>query len=137
SSRRQAPREQLPACETGRVRRLLTLGLFAAVLAGCGGGPHPAATPALRTTQPKKVTSHPAQRLVSALRLPLVRSRILPGYLLVADRNNDRVLLLSPSRRIVWRKTGLHEPDDAFFTLGFSGIITNEEFDDTLTQLEL
>jgi outer membrane protein assembly factor BamB len=119
------------------VGRLLTLGLFAAVLGGCGGGPHSAATPALRATQPKKATSHSAQRLVSALRLPLVRSRILPGYLLVADRNNDRVLLLSPSRRIVWRKTGLHEPDDAFFTPGFDGIITNEEFDDTLTQIEL
>ena len=75
--------------------------------------------------------------LVSALRLPLVRSRILPGYLLVADRNNDRVLLLSPDGRIVWRRAGLREPDDAFFTPGYRGIITNEEFDDTLRQISL
>jgi len=74
---------------------------------------------------------------VSALRLPLVHSRILPGYLLVADRNNDRVLLLSPDKRIVWRRGGLREPDDAFFTPGYGGIITNEEFDDTLSQISL
>jgi len=56
---------------------------------------------------------------------------------LVADRNNDRVLLLSPNGRIVWRREGLHEPDDAFFTPGYRGIITNEEFDDTLRQISL
>jgi len=50
----------------------------------------------------------------------------LPGYLLVADRNNDRVILLSPGRRIVWRRGGLREPDDAFFTPGYRGVITNE-----------
>jgi hypothetical protein len=62
---------------------------------------------------------------------------VLPGYLLVADRNNDRVLLLSPSRRIVWRRGGFHEPDDAFFTPGFRGVISNEEFDQTLTETSL
>ncbi|TML19153.1 MAG: hypothetical protein E6G28_12650 [Actinobacteria bacterium] len=66
-----------------------------------------------------------------------MRSRILPGYLLVADRNNDRVILLSPGRRIVWRRGGLREPDDAFFTPGYRGVITNEEFDDTLAQISL
>jgi hypothetical protein len=71
------------------------------------------------------------------LRLPVVRSRILPGYLLVADRNNDRVILLSPDRRIVWQRTGFRQPDDAFFTPGYRGVITNEEFDETLTQISL
>ena len=76
-------------------------------------------------------------RLVSPLRLPLVRSPVLPGYLLVADRNNDRVLLISPSGRVVWHRAGLREPDDAFFTPGYRSIITNEEFDDTLRQISL
>jgi hypothetical protein len=74
---------------------------------------------------------------VSALRLPLVRSRILPGYLLVADRNNDRVILVSPDRRIVWERSGLRQPDDAFFTRGYRGVITNEEFANTLMQVSL
>jgi hypothetical protein len=66
-----------------------------------------------------------------------VRSRTLPGYLLVADRNNDRVLLLSPRKRVVWKVRGLSEPDDAFFTPGFRSVITNEEFADTLTEISL
>jgi len=77
------------------------------------------------------------RRRVSVLHLPLVSSRILPGYLLVADRNNDRVLLISPDKRVVWSRGGLRQPDDAFFTPGYGGIITNEEFDDTLVQVSL
>jgi len=72
-----------------------------------------------------------------ALGLPPVHSRAVPGYVLIADRNNDRVLLVSPSKRIVWQATGLRGPDDAFFTPGYRSIITNEEFDDTLTELRL
>ena len=78
-----------------------------------------------------------AAGLVSTLRLAPVRSRILPGYLLVADRNNNRVILLAPDRRIVWQRTRFRQPDDAFFTPGYRGVITNEEFADTLTQVSL
>ena len=74
---------------------------------------------------------------MSPLRLPTVESRILPGYLLVADRNNGRVILLSPDKRIVWQRGGLREPDDAFFTPGYRSVITNEEFDDTLAEVSL
>jgi hypothetical protein len=72
-----------------------------------------------------------------ALGLPPVRSRVVPGYVLIADRNNDRVLLVSPSKRIVWQATGLRGPDDAFFAPGYRSIITNEEFDDTLAEMSL
>jgi outer membrane protein assembly factor BamB len=47
------------------------------------------------------------------------------------------VLLLSPDKRIVWHVNGLSQPDDAFFTPGFKTVITNEEFDDTLTEISL
>ncbi len=119
------------------MRRVVALVVCAAVVAGCGTHAHQAAT-----TRSSTVSSSPREhvakpRLVSPLRLPLVRSRILPGYLLVADRNNDRVILLSPDRRIVWQRAGLQQPDDAFFTPGYRGVITNEEFDDTLTQISL
>jgi outer membrane protein assembly factor BamB len=118
------------------VKRSLLLGLCAFVLAGCGDHARQSSHP----TSPKRgdaTARSSTTHLVSALRVPLVRSRILPGYLLVADRNNNRVLLLSPHGRIMWRRVGLREPDDAFFTPGYRGIITNEEFDDTLRQISL
>jgi hypothetical protein len=61
----------------------------------------------------------------------------VPGYVLVADRNNNRVLIISPAKKIVWAATGLRGPDDAFFTPGYRSVITNEEFNDTLTELSL
>ena len=112
---------------------MVVVGLCIAGLSGCGGHAQTAPPSATRVQRPSRLST----QLVSVLRLPRVRSRILPGYLLVADRNNDRVLLLSPNRRIVWRRRGLHEPDDAFFTPGYRGVITNEEFDETLTEISL
>jgi hypothetical protein len=61
----------------------------------------------------------------------------VPGYVLIADRNNNRILIVSPSKRVVWARTGLRGPDDAFFTPGFRSILTNEEFNDTLTEVSL
>jgi hypothetical protein len=122
------------------VRRLLALGLFAFafVLAGCGAGSQQASPASGKAKQTTSAARPPkTEPLVSALRLPLVRSPVLPGYLLVADRNNDRVLLLSPDKRIIWHTGGLRQPDDAFFTPGFGSVITNEEFDDTLAQVSL
>jgi outer membrane protein assembly factor BamB len=72
-----------------------------------------------------------------ALRLPPVAAGPLPGYLLIADRNNNRTLIVSPSGRVVWHYDALRGPDDAFFTPGWHSIITNEEFNDTLTQVSL
>jgi hypothetical protein len=121
------------------VRRVLLLGAAVLLLPGCGAGSK--RTDAPRTTAAKQaqhvLRSPSTSRLVSVLRLAPVRSRVLPGYLLVADRNNDRVILLAPDRRIVWQRTGFKQPDDAFFTPGYGGVITNEEFDDTLTQVSL
>jgi hypothetical protein len=61
----------------------------------------------------------------------------VPGYVLIADRNNNRILLVSPSKRVVWARAGLRGPDDAFFTPGFRSVLTNEEFNDTLTEISL
>ena len=56
---------------------------------------------------------------------------------MIADRNNNRVLVVSPSGRVVWSFSDLRGPDDAFFTPDWSSIITNEEFNDTLRQVAL
>ena len=79
-----------------------------------------------------------AMLLVTPLGLPPVPADSpIPGYLMIADRNNNRVLIVSPTKRIVWRDGALRGPDDAFFTPGYQSIITNEEFNDTLTEVSL
>ena len=61
----------------------------------------------------------------------------LPRPLMIADRNNNRVIVVTPGKQILWTVTGLHQPDDAFFTPGGRSVITNEEFNDTLTEVAL
>jgi outer membrane protein assembly factor BamB len=124
------------------VRRALAALLLAAVAAGCSGARH--RNESVTTSSKRLHVRHvrgvrhrvetPAGR---ALGLPPVHSRVVPGYVLIADRNNNRVLMVSPSKRIVWQAIGLHGPDDAFFTPGYRSIITNEEFNDTLTEVSL
>jgi hypothetical protein len=73
------------------------------------------------------------------LGLPPVARGPVPGYVLIADRNNDRLLLVSPTKRIVWKfpqpgvpvGSSFHDPDDAFFTPGYKQISINEEYNQT------
>jgi len=60
----------------------------------------------------------------------------LPGYLLIADRGNNRILVVNPAGRIVWRfptpadvAAGriLHFNDDTFVEPGGRSLIANEE----------
>jgi hypothetical protein len=81
------------------------------------------------------------------LGLPPLRGRSpLPGYLMIADRDNDRIIVVSPGKRVVWRfprRGDLRRgqrfagPDDAFVTPGGRMIITNEEFSDTIVRISL
>lgn len=66
------------------------------------------------------------------------------GDLLIADRGNNRLLLVNAAKRILWRypspnrpapKGGFYFPDDAFFTQHGTGIITNEENNNTIVRL--
>jgi hypothetical protein len=121
------------------VRLAFLLTLVALTSAACSSSR--LATPT-RTAEPAKAASAsrhpramgPAQR---ALGLPPVAKGPVPGYLLIADRNNNRILIVSPSKRVIWTRSGLRGPDDAFFTPGFRSILTNEEFNDTLTEISL
>jgi outer membrane protein assembly factor BamB len=119
-------------------RAVAALGL---ALAAAGCSSHSNATSTVTSTattqQARQRLRAKPRLLVSPLGLPRVHSRLVPGYLLIADRNNNRVLLVSPSKQVVWRDSSLIGPDDAFFTPGFRTIITNEEFHDTLVELSL
>jgi hypothetical protein len=85
-----------------------------------------------------------ARRLLD---LPAVTKRSpLPGYLLIADRDNNRLVVVSPTKRVVWsfpRRGDLRAarrfrgPDDAFLTPSGRAIITNEEFSDTIALVRL
>jgi DNA-binding beta-propeller fold protein YncE len=122
--------------------------LLALAAAGCGSDRDPpAASPAsghpAKATTPhraKPAPRGPAQRLLG---LPPVRKSPVPGYLMIADRNNNRILLVSPQKKVVWRFPGpagpgasFSGPDDAFFTPGYRRIITNEEFNDAVAQID-
>jgi len=64
----------------------------------------------------------------------------LPGFLLIADRGNDRILLVDGKKRILWRYPApgstpvfpFTYDDDAFFADRFRAIITNQEDQQTI-----
>jgi outer membrane protein assembly factor BamB len=66
------------------------------------------------------------------------------NQLLVADRGNDRVLLLDDTGKILWRypapgraapRGGFYFPDDAFFIHHGTAIISNQEDNHTIVEL--
>jgi hypothetical protein len=93
------------------------------MLAGCGSSTPPRPDPT--TTVHRAVAHVRTDPAWVALHLPPVAAGPLPGYLLIADRNNNRTLIVSPSGRVVWHYDALRGPDDAFFTPGWHSIVTN------------
>ena len=71
---------------------------------------------------------------------PAASSARLPGYLLIADRGNDRVLLVNQAKQVLWAypgpNGGMSMPfrfdDDVFFGPGYKTIISNQEQQDTI-----
>jgi hypothetical protein len=120
---------------------LLGAGLLAGGCASGGSGSAAATTgPAhagstATTTAAPPPPKTPAERVLG---LPPLKPGPVPGYLMIADRNNNRVVILNPrTKKIVWRFTGLHDPDDAFFTPGYRSISINEEYDQTMAEIAL
>jgi hypothetical protein len=112
--------------------------LVTLVAAGCASTQHPSATARTQSQDTKRIVkATPPGIAQRALHLPPISRGQLPGYLLIADRNNDRAIIVSPAKRIVWEKDGLRGPDDTFFTPSYHTVITNEEFNDTLTEVSL
>ncbi len=115
---------------------LSTLALF--TLTACGLAA-PQATPAPR--------HHSHRQQAAAPHRPLLpwhahhASSILPGDVLIADAQNNRMLLVTPGKRIVWQfprpgvKSPLYDDDDVFFGPHFDEIITNEESNNTVAIL--
>ncbi len=77
---------------------------------------------------------------------PVPADSPLPGYLLIADRDNNRLIVVTPDHRVVWRFPAPGDltrgqqfagPDDAFLTPSGRAIITNEEFSDAIAEIVL
>lgn len=125
--------------------------------AGCSAGPdhrasgarghrsagEPKAAATTSTTSPGSVGST-TRSLLGLPRVPA--GSPLPGYLLIADRDNNRLIIVNPQGQVVWTfpqpgELGAGQqfggPDDAFLTPDGTGFITNEEFADTIALISL
>jgi hypothetical protein len=137
-----------------RARLTVALVVTALLAAACGGGSHHAAhTTSSTAARARSAKSH---RAAAAIRRDPVLVRLglpplhghspLPGYLMIADRDNNRIIIVNPSKQIVWRFPSpgalapgqqFAGPDDAFITPDGRFITTNEEFSDTIAVLSL
>jgi hypothetical protein len=68
----------------------------------------------------------------------------LPGYLMIADRGNNRILIVDPQHRIVFRypeegrdSAQLYYDDDTFIEPGGAYVISNEEENQVVVQVNL
>lgn len=125
----------------------------AAILAtGCGGSAHRSASVARAgdakssRTAANGAAQDPDPVLARLGLPPAPAGSVLPGYLLIADRENNRIIVVNPARKIVWSFPGAHDaaarrtfvgPDDAFVTPNGDDVITNEEFSDTVAIVSL
>jgi hypothetical protein len=85
----------------------------------------------------------PAQRLG----FPALKPGPVPGYVMIADRNNNRIIIVNPdTNRIVWEfprpgdvrpGQSFLDPDDAFFTPGYKSISTNEEYNQQIGEIDI
>ena len=69
----------------------------------------------------------------------------LPGNILIADAGNNRLIEVTPDKRIIWEfpqpgdlapGQSFIDPDDAFYTPGGRTIITNEEDNHTIALID-
>lgn len=131
------------------------LAAVATLAAACaGGGGHATTT---GRTDPKAhhprrghTTTTASQSATRLFSHPLTRAHlapgsdpsVLPGDVLIADRSNNRLLVVDPQGRIVWQfphpgQGGLQIPDDAFFSPDGREIIATEEDVSAVTVIDV
>jgi hypothetical protein len=85
-----------------------------------------------------------AQAAFGSPPVPVAAGQPFAGRLLIADRGNNRLLLVDTAKNVGWRfpsatapapAEGFYFPDDAFFAKSGSAIITNEEDQHTIIML--
>jgi hypothetical protein len=122
--------------------RLLLAIVLVALLAGCGGAAQqPPARRHARSHHPKPQLSGPFAHALTTSHLAAGSNpAALPGDILIADRSNDRLLVVDPHGRVVWQfgnARTLPLPDDAFFSPGGSSIVATEEDVDAISVVDI
>ena len=127
-----------------------TVGRTGYLVGGVGAGATPIAsivTLRLRTitapVTPAPSTTTTTSTTAQATTAPS-SSAPFTGKLLIADRGNDRLLVVDSSKHVLWRYPsagrpppagGFDFPDDGFFVRGGTGIITNQEENETIVEI--
>lgn len=147
------------ACRPRPARCLAGIAVLAAIAtAGCAQGATPATAKSRPATTTAAATSSPAATGPAAARdgLPPIRFSPnnpppawpgpLPHPILVADQQNDRILEITPDKRIVWRYPAPQTTapsrsygtsgDDAFFTPDGGSLVTNDEDGGTIIRID-
>ena len=140
-SGRVAPAGRLPvaACGAGAA----TVGSTEYLIGGTGAGERPLPTVLTVSLRHRKLESPPKPTTGQAS--PTAGpSRPFSGRLMIADRGNNRLIVVNSEKKVLWRfpspahpppPGGFYFPDDAFFTHGGTGIISNEEQDERIVRL--
>jgi hypothetical protein len=126
------------------VRNVIVAAGLVVLAAGCGS--HAAAKAHETSTPARAPRPHASSRPTPAQRLglPALKPGRIPGYVLIADRDNNRIIIVSPAKRVVWQfprpgdlkaHQSFRDPDDAFFTPGYRAISTNEEFNQQIAEI--
>jgi hypothetical protein len=125
-------------------RPTVAVALIALLAGACSGAArssaHQAAAAVRSAASPGTTRPSPAAPITEAPPVPPTPKGPLPGYLLIADRGNDRMILVDGARRILWRypQPGVTPglpfafDDDTFFTPDHSAIISNQEDQHTM-----
>lgn len=132
-------------------RLICTLGILFPILSGCGFGQAPHQDGTNNTSTSNEITSNAPVASNSSHTTPpptsstkplpygtTKSSPILPGDVLIADSHNNRILLVSPQKKIVWQypapgqQSNIKDDDDVFFGPKFKEIVTNEEDHNTI-----
>jgi hypothetical protein len=118
--------------------RLLILAAVAALTGCAAGGSHTGSRTSTGASTSPATTPGPTylQPQTAAHLAPGSDPSVLPGPLLIADRSNNRLLIVDPQGRVTWRfpRPGdlapgqtFPVPDDAFFTPDGKRIVVTEE----------
>jgi hypothetical protein len=128
----RAERRRIEQARRSRRRRgLLRLAVVVVAIAVAGV--------AFAMTRSTKNTPKRAATVHRVAKVTLHPPGPIPGYLLIADRGNNRMLLVDSARHIYWRYPGGHTPampfifgDDTFFGPNHDRIISNQEDQNTI-----
>ncbi len=143
ATRRASPAGRLPLAVSGGAAA--TVGSGAYLVGGTGAG-GTALRAVIALNLKRAVVATPATTAAESRPAAASSSRAEPfaGRLLIADRGNNRLIVVDSHKRVLWRYPshnhpappgGFYFPDDAFFTHRGAGIISNEEQNERIVQI--